>query len=329
MILDGHRPESIAAAAETLAAGRLIGLPTETVYGLAGDAGQDRAVRAIFDLKGRPSDHPLIVHVRDAQAALAWAETPPPFAARLMQACWPGPLTLILSRRAGVGAAAAGGQASIGLRCPSHPVARAVLDACAVRGVDGVAAPSANRFGRVSPTTAAHVRAEFGDELLVLDGGPCEVGVESTIVDCTRGRPVLLRPGRIDRTRIESVSGLSLMGRDQVEGPTPKASGTLEAHYAPQARLRLMDGAALQTALDLLGPRASGLAVWSRQALRSPSARVHLRRMPEDAQAVEQQLFSVLRGFDDLGVALIWVEMPPGDGAWEAVRDRLGRAAAA
>ena len=186
-----------------------------------------------------------------------------------------------------------------------------MLDACAVRGVDGVAAPSANRFGRVSPTTAAHVRAEFGDELLVLDGGPCEVGVESTIVDCTRGRPVLLRPGRIDRTRIESVSGLSLMGRDQVEGPTPK------------------DGAALQTALDLLGPRASGLAVWSRQALRSPSARVHLRRMPEDAQAVEQQLFSVLRGFDDLGVALIWVEMPPGDGAWEAVRDRLGRAAAA
>ena len=193
----------------------------------------------------------------------AWthfAASVPDFAQQLMQAFWPGPLTLILPRRAGVGAAAAGGQDSIGLRCPSHPVAQAVLRACAAQGVHGLAAPSANRFGRVSPTTAAHVQAEFGDDLLVLDGGACDVGIESTIIDCTRGAPVLLRPGGISRAQVEAACGQALRSKDELDAPDPRASGTLEAHYAPAAPVRLMDAKALQTALDLLGADAAHIA---------------------------------------------------------------------
>jgi L-threonylcarbamoyladenylate synthase len=200
MLLDGRSPDAIAAAVQTLKAGELVGLPTETVYGLAADAGSDAAVARIFAAKGRPANHPLIVHVADASGVDHFAANVPDFARRLIDAFWPGPLTLILPRRPGVGAAAAGGQDSIGLRCPSHPVAQAVLRACAAQGVFGLAAPSANPFGRVSPTTAAHVQAGMGDALLVIDGGACDVGIESTIVDCTRGAPVLLRPGGITRT---------------------------------------------------------------------------------------------------------------------------------
>ncbi|MEP6589164.1 MAG: L-threonylcarbamoyladenylate synthase, partial [Polaromonas sp.] len=190
MILPGTDPQAILEAARRIQAGGLVGFPTETVYGLGADASGDDAVAGIFAAKGRPSDHPLIVHVADASQVNDYASSVPPFAARLMQSFWPGPLTVILPRREGVAAAAAGGQNSIGLRCPAHPVALAFLKACLELGVSGVAGPSANRFGRVSPTTAAHVNQEFGDELLVLDGGPCAVGIESSIVDCTRGRPV-------------------------------------------------------------------------------------------------------------------------------------------
>lgn len=192
MILSGTDPQAILEAARRIQAGELVGFPTETVYGLGADASSDKAVAGIFAAKGRPSDHPLIVHVADAAQVNDYAASVPPFAARLIKAFWPGPLTVILPRKPGVAAAAAGGQDSIGLRCPSHPVALAFLKACNT----GVAGPSANRFGRVSPTTAQHVQQEFGDGLLVLDGGPCEVGIESSIVDCTRGRPVLLRPGK-------------------------------------------------------------------------------------------------------------------------------------
>ena len=329
MVLDGSDPQAIEAAAAALAAGDLVGLPTETVYGLAADAEQDAAVRAIFAAKGRPADHPLIVHVADAAGARRYAAEVPGFARALMDAFWPGPLTLILPRQPERAAVAAGGQASVGLRCPSHPVAQALLQACAARGVHGLAAPSANRFGRVSPTTAAHVSEEFGDALRVLDGGPCAVGVESTIVDCTRGVPVLLRPGRIGRAAIEAACGQALRDRDALAQAAPRASGTLAAHYAPRARVRLMDASALQTGLDLLGSSAARLAVWSREPLRSTASAVLLRRMPDDAQAVEQQLFGVLREFDARGVQLIWVQTPPSDPAWDAVRDRLGRAAAA
>ncbi|MES2185186.1 MAG: L-threonylcarbamoyladenylate synthase [Pseudomonadota bacterium] len=336
MVIDGFVPASVARAADVLCAGQLLGLPTETVYGLAADAANDAAVALVFAAKGRPSNHPLIVHVAPATSAgtlpegvARYAAEVPVFAERLMRAFWPGPLTLILPRRAGMGAAAAGGQDSVGLRCPSHPVAQAVFAACAARGVWGIAAPSANQFGRVSPTTAAHVQAEFGDTLLVLDGGPCTVGIESTIVDCTRGVPVLLRPGAITRDQVEAACGQPLAVPAALDSAAPRASGTLEAHYAPRAPVRLMDAAALQAGLDVLGADATHVAVYARTPLRARAAGLLLRRMPDDAQATAQQLFAALRGFDEQGARLIWVETPPADAAWEGVRDRLQRAAAA
>jgi len=338
MILDGNAPSSIAAAARALRSGRLVGLPTETVYGLAANAASDTAVAQIFAAKGRPSDHPLIVHVADASGMAHFASEVPAFAQKLVDAFWPGPLTLILPRRPGVANGATGGQNSVGLRCPAHPVAHALLMACAAPAdgstpgdttVWGLAAPSANRFGRVSPTTAGHVQEELGPELLVLDGGPCDVGIESTIVDCTRGQPVLLRPGSITREQIEQACGLALLSREDLPTHTPRASGTLEAHYAPHAKVRLMDAKALQTGLDLLGAGAANIAVYARTVVHTRSAGVVLRRMPDDAAATAQQLFAALRSFDEQGVKLIWVETPPATPAWEGVRDRLQRAAAA
>ncbi|RYF38646.1 MAG: threonylcarbamoyl-AMP synthase, partial [Comamonadaceae bacterium] len=285
MLLDGRSAADIAQAAQRLAAGELVAFPTETVYGLGADAGNDAAVAKIFAAKGRPSDHPLIVHVADADAVASFADGIPAFAQRLIDTLWPGPLTLILPRRDGVGAAAAGGQASIGLRCPSHPVAQALLRACAqaTPPVHGLAGPSANQFGRVSPTTAAHVQAEFDASLAVLDGGPCAVGIESTIVDCTRAAPVLLRPGVLTRTQIEAACGQLLRLPEELDMPAPRASGTLESHYAPNAKVRLMDAQALQTALDVLGADAANIATYSRAILRTRSEKVLRRRMPDDA----------------------------------------------
>ena len=332
MILDGRTADAIDEAARVLRAGGLVAFPTETVYGLGADASSDLAVAGIFAAKGRPSDHPLIVHVaagpKGTEALSRFAQPLPPFAQKLVQALWPGPLTLIVTRQPGVGTAAAGGQDTIGLRCPAHPVAQALLAACAEHGVPGLAGPSANRFGRVSPTTAQHVHDEFGDELLVIDGGPCAVGIESTIVDCSRGAPVLLRPGAISRAQIEAAAGERLQDRETLAGPDPRASGTLEAHYAPNAKVRLMDARAMQTGLDVLGASAAHIAVWARTVPRSRSARVLQRRMPDDAVACAQQLFAVLREFDAQGVKLIWVETPPDTVEWEGVRDRLQRAAA-
>ncbi len=325
MILDGKDPAAIAEAARVIRAGGLVGFATETVYGLGADASSDTAVAGIFAAKGRPSDHPLIVHVAEPAQVAGYATDVPPFAERLMKALWPGPLTVILHRQPGVAAAAAGGQDSIGLRCPAHPVAQALLRACAT----GVAAPSANRFGRVSPTTARHVADEFGDGLLVLDGGPCEVGIESSIVDCTRGRPVLLRPGVFTRAQLEAACGETLLDdEDMLEADAPRASGTLASHYAPNARVRLMDASAIQAALDLLGADAAHIAVYARSIVRIQSDKVIYRRMPDDALATAQQLFAVLRGFDAQGVKLIWIEQPPPAAEWDGVRDRLGRAAA-
>jgi L-threonylcarbamoyladenylate synthase len=333
MIRDGRSPAAIDEATRVLRAGGLVAFPTETVYGLGADATSDAAVAGIFKAKGRPSNHPLIVHVaagaKGTEALSRFAQPLPPFAQKLVLAFWPGPLTLIVTRQPGVAAAAAGGEDTIGLRCPSHPVAQALLAACAEQGVPGVAGPSANRFGRVSPTTAQHVQQEFGEELLVIDGGPCEVGIESTIVDCSRGAPVLLRPGAITRAQIEAACGEALRDKHELAAPDPRASGTLEAHYAPSAKLRLMDAKAMQTGLDVLGANAAHIAIWSRSSLKSRSQRLVQRRMPDDAAAAAQQLFAVLRAFDAEGVKLIWVEMPPADPEWEGVRDRLQRAAAA
>lgn len=322
---------ALADAAAALRAGELVGLPTETVYGLAADATNTAAVAKIFAAKGRPSDHPLIVHLADASAVPQFASAVPGFAQRLMDRFWPGPLTLILPRRAEVAAAAAGGQASVGLRCPAHPVAQALLRACADVGVPGLAAPSANLFGRVSPTTAAHVASEFGDGLLVLDGGPCRVGIESTIVDCSRGVPVLLRPGQLTPEQLSAACGQAVLPPGAVASAAPRASGTLESHYAPTAKVRLMSAQALQTALDLLQGTDKvppTIAVWSRTALKVRCTVVLARRMPDDADATAQALFGQLRDFDAQGVKLIWVETPPDTPAWAGVLDRLTRAAA-
>jgi L-threonylcarbamoyladenylate synthase len=333
MIRPGSDPAAIAEAAQRIRAGALVGFPTETVYGLGADASNDAAVALIFAAKGRPSDHPLIVHVASAVQVADYAGEVPAFAARLMQAFWPGPLTLILPRRAGVAAAAAGGQNSIGLRCPAHPVALALLQACGT----GLAGPSANRFGRVSPTTAQHVQEELGEGLLVLDGGPCQVGIESTIVDCTRGQPVLLRPGVLTRAQLEAACGQPVLDKDTpVNTQAPRASGTLESHYAPNARVRLMDAMALQAALNALdannatgdAPASPGqVAIYARSPLHLSALTLH-RQMPVDAAAAAQQLFAVLRELDALGVSEIWVQTPPEAPEWDGVRDRLKRAAA-
>jgi len=320
---DSHE---VTEAAQALARGELIGLPTETVYGLAADALNAQAVTAIFRTKGRPADHPLIVHVSDAAQVAVFASSVPVFADKLMAAFWPGPLTLILPRLAGVAESAAGGHATIALRYPSHPMAMALLKAALNFGVKGVAAPSANVFGRVSPTTAAHVREAF-PQLLVLDGGACDVGIESTIVDCSRASPVLLRPGMLSLSQLSAACGVQVQSAlpysaDTQAETSPAAPGTLASHYAPTARLHLMTAAQMAACLPTAG---ISLAVWARSALAIPSG-VHCLSMPTDASACAHDLFAQLRAMDALGVQEIWVETPPLDEAWDGVRDRLQRA---
>ena len=332
MILSANEAH-IAQAAQALRDGQLVGLPTETVYGLAANATDDAAVAKIFVAKGRPSDHPLIVHVASQDQVPLFAAQVPDFAQKLLQTFWPGPLTLILPRQSGVATASAGGQGSIGLRCPSHPVAQALLQACLPLGVLGVSAPSANRFGRVSPTTAAHVQSELGSDLLILDGGDCEVGIESTIIDCTRGEPVLLRPGHITRVQIEAACGRAVRGKDapqEISGQAaPRASGTLESHYAPRAKVRLMTAQDIIAKLQALGPHVNNLGLWSNERPSgSDGAGVVWRAQPQSAEQAAHDLFGVLRDLDARGVTQIWVQLPPDTPEWEGVRDRLQRAAA-
>jgi L-threonylcarbamoyladenylate synthase len=326
VLLDGQVEADVERAAALLADGELVAFPTETVYGLGARADDDHAVSKLFSAKGRPAAHPLIVHVAEPADTARFASHMPPLAQRLIDAFWPGPLTVIVPRAEGIAAAAAGGQASIGLRCPAHPVAHALLLAARQRGVAGVAGPSANRFGRVSPTQAAHVLAEFEAAVVVLDGGPCSVGIESSIVDCSRGHAVLLRPGVLTRARIEAAAGEPLLEPDT---HAPRAPGTLAAHYAPNARLRLMSTQMLATALQMLAPESLSLAVYSRSLSLNLAPRVRHRRMPAQPEQAAQELFSVVRELDAEGVQLIWVEEPPPGPEWDGVRDRLQRAAAA
>ena len=325
-IVAGNDSAALQRAAAELAAGELVAFPTETVYGLGARADDDAAVAKIFAAKGRPADHPLIVHVGDVEGARAFAGEWPATAQKLADAFWPGPLTVIVPRRSGMGTASAAGQTSIGLRCPSHPVARELLAAAAALGVAGVSGPSANRFGRISPTTAAHVHEEFGDAMTIVDGGECEAGIESAIVDCSRGAPALLRPGVLTREQIEVALGQPLReaGRD-----APRASGTLEAHYAPRAKLRLMPPDQLRMALSVLAKSAvNPVAVYFRTVTPDRSVRAY-RAMPDNPVAAAHELFSALRELDATGTPLIWVETPPDAPAWDGVRDRLQRAAAA
>jgi len=262
------------------------------------------------------------VHVLGRDEALAFATGLNDAAERLIAAFWPGPVTVIVRRAPGRAAAAAAGLPTLALRCPRHAVARSLLMRCAQEGIAGLAAPSANRFGRVSPTTAAHASDEFGPELLVLDGGACELGIESAIVDCSGAAPVLLRPGVVTREQLEQALGGPLHDPDE---HSPAAPGTLESHYAPRATLRLMSSQEMRDALQVLPATITGLAVYSRTA---PRRHPLVQVMPDDPRAVARELFAVLRAFDAKGVKLIWVERPPDTPDWEGVNDRLQRAAA-
>ena len=319
-------------AVDLLVAGELVAIPTETVYGLGADAANPDAVGKIFTAKGRPADHPLIVHLAGHDAVDAWAQIVPPIAWELMETFWPGPLTLILKKQAWVPQAVTGGQDTVGLRVPGHPVALELLRrfaaAKAKKGEThaGIAAPSANRFGRISPTTAAHVAEELGERIpLILDGGACAVGIESTIIDCSRGEPVILRPGHISPAHLEAILG----HRPAIETAkgAPRVSGSLEAHYAPTTPLRMVTGERLLDFLNAQRHRGGRCAVIS--ANQPPQAGMpHAwRMMPADSVGYAHDLYAALRDMDHAGVDLIVVESLPQTPEWNAIADRLRRAA--
>jgi L-threonylcarbamoyladenylate synthase len=326
------RPVDAAAierAARILERGGLVAFPTETVYGLGADADNERAVRSIFAAKGRPADHPLIVHVLDAGALDAWASQVPAAARRLASTFWPGPLTLVLKRSPRALDVVTGGQDTVGLRSPAHPWARALLEAFA--GADrgrAIVAPSANSFGRLSPTTAAHVRADLGEKPagkvdLILDGGACPVGIESTIVDLSADAPRLLRPGAITRGELEAALGLPV---PDARGDAPRASGRLESHDAPRTPLELVDAAQLPARINAL--RGTKLAVLApAHALLDRTRDVVARLIaPREPQEYARRLYALLHELDAAGAERILVVRPPTGSAWEAVHDRLRRA---
>ncbi|WP_301101459.1 L-threonylcarbamoyladenylate synthase [Propionivibrio sp.] len=325
-------------AVELLQAGQLVAFPTETVYGLGADAANPDAVARIFAAKGRPADHPLIVHLAGSAYLDRWARAIPNVAWELAEAFWPGPLTLILKRAPEVPYAVTGGQETVGVRVPAHPVALDLLRAYAQAGgghsgLCGIAAPSANRFGRISPTDAAHVREELGNSVaLVLDGGRCPVGIESTIIDLSRAGdqpPRLLRPGHITPEQIATVIGIFPELPDvQQAVDTPRVSGSLDAHYAPLTPMQLVKTEQLSAFIGGLQQdgRRCGLLAHTR---RTPAvAPAHaLRQLPDDAQGYARGLYAALRELDQAGNDLIVVEDIPAAPAWAAVSDRLRRAA--
>ncbi|ACC69657.1 L-threonylcarbamoyladenylate synthase [Paraburkholderia phymatum] len=325
--------DEIAHAAAMLDAGQLVAFPTETVYGLGGDAESPDAIARIYAAKGRPSNHPVIVHLAPNGDPNYWVAQLPSDAQRLIDAFWPGPLTLILKRAAHIPAAVSGGQDSVGLRCPSHPVAQSLLTAFSAlrNGHGGVAAPSANRFGHVSPTTAQHVREEFGDAIHVLDGGPSDVGIESTIVDLSRGFPALLRPGHVTPQDIADVLGEMPRLPDGSDASAPRASGTLKAHYAPRTPLALLPFDVLEPLLAARAPgeRVALVARASRAGRWAEAQGVHFVAAPEDPHLYARDLYGLLRALDRANVSRILIEKLPDTIEWIAVNDRLGRAAAA
>jgi len=308
------KPE-VRRAAAILKRGGLVGFPTETVYGLGADASSAKAVARLYAAKRRPLDHPVIVHFADAAAAFSWSKDVPPGAKKLAAKFWPGPLTLILKKSAKAGDFVTGGQDTIGIRVPSHPVAQELLRAFG----GGIAAPSANRFGQVSPTTAAHVEEDLGpDAELVLDGGPSEVGIESTILDLSASEAVLLRPGRICAAELEAVLGTPVLAR---HSDSPRHPGGLERHYAPRTPARLVPTHELDREIARLQDKVAVLA-FSR-----PDERVdYWLRMPHEPQAYAQKLYAALRELDSARCEMILIEAPPEAPAWAGVRDRLVRA---
>ena len=364
-------PAQIEQAAAALQRGELVALPTETVYGLGADATNEAAIAKIFAAKGRPSNHPLIVHLASGVSLEAWADEVSLAAHKLAAQFWPGPLTLILKKSARVLSAVTGGQETVGLRCPAHPIAQALLGAFAKLGSGAVAAPSANRFGHVSPTTAQHVRDEFGAEvgrsIMLLEGGACGVGIESTILDLSRSHlgypPVLLRPGAISREQICDVLGEMPLTREEDEArlalhhpafdlattgasnlasgltkAAPRVSGSLAAHYAPSTPLRLVAAPQLRAEVDQLldqGKRVAVLAFSAKPKVKPSPVGVGVRNArpllwiaaEPDAVGYAQGLYANLRTLDAAATAVILVETPPTAAPWDAVNDRLGRAA--
>lgn len=308
-------PGTIRRAVDLLRNGQLVAFPTETVYGLGADARNRDAVHRIFAAKGRPADHPVIVHLADAAQLDRWAAAVPRVAQRLADAFWPGPLTLILPRHASVNDAITGGQDTIGVRVPAHAVAQEILRAFG----EGVAAPSANRFGRISPTTAQHVADDLGERVaLIVDGGACAVGIESTIVACLDDRAMLLRPGGIAVDALQAAAGATIHRADV---HAPRASGTLPSHYAPRTPARLVNAAELLAIAD-----AVESAVLARTVRRPGSFAGTWIDAPDDPRAYAHDLYASLRMLDAASASAILIEDVPHDASWTAVRDRLSRA---
>jgi len=313
---------TVAEAAACLRNGGVVGFPTETVYGLGADATNLDAVRRVFTIKGRPPEHPLIVHLASPDWLADWARNIPASAWLLAEKFWPGPLTLVLPRQPQVLDAVTGGQASVALRVPAHPVALALIEAAGA-----LVAPSANRFGRISPTTAEHVREELGDAVdRLLDGGPCEIGVESTVLSLLGDQPALLRPGGISVAELEAV-----LGRPLVAAPKGvRAPGGLPAHYAPATPLEVLATAQLSqraTALARAGRRVALLACANSSAGLATTPAAHREIMPDDAISYARILYATLRRLDAKAFDVLLVEATPDNPEWLAISDRLARAA--
>jgi L-threonylcarbamoyladenylate synthase len=312
----------MADAAANLMVGGLVAFPTETVYGLGADACNADAVARIYSVKGRPADHPLIVHIASMDGLGDWADDVPGYAISLARDFWPGPMTLVVRRSGLAGNFVTGGQSTVGVRAPDHPVTVGLIQAFVRAGGRGVAAPSANRFGNVSPTTAQAVADELGDYLAdgdqILDGGPCEVGVESTIIDCTGDVPKILRPGAITAQMISESTGLEVVGQASdgatVDSNVIRVSGSLEAHYAPAATV-VLD----QSPVAGQGFIAMADIVASEGVVRLAAPKTH--------EEFARVLYSALRTADEWGIETVVVIQPVGDGIAVAIRDRLKRAA--
>ena len=324
----------IAAAVKALRAGELVAFPTETVYGLGADAGNPVALARVYAAKGRPTDHPLILHVADAAQLPAWVADLSTSTAKLVEQLadrfWPGPLTLVLPRAAEVSPVLTGGQASIAVRVPSHPVAQRLLRAFG----SGIAAPSANRYGRVSPTRAEHVREEFPEGITILEGGDCEVGVESTILTLPETPPRILRPGIIGRDQLEALIGPLAGGSSST---APRVPGSTPQHYAPQTPVELVPRDELDARIESCNAAGEAVAVLARRspetrlALACGAAPLHVRRWlqaPDSAAAYAHELYANLRSLAKENAARILIEQVPASPEWDAVRDRLNRAAA-
>lgn len=317
-------------AVRVLEAGGLVAMPTETVYGLAADADNEAAVLATYAAKGRPADHPLIVHVADVDSIAYWAEDIPPEAWLLAKTYWPGPLTIVLKKKARCGLWVTGGQDTVALRCPSHPWAHALIAAFAGPTRRGLTAPSCNTFGRISPSTAQHVADDLGVKPegrldMILDGGPCEFGIESTMLNLSSGRPTVLRHGVITREMIEKTLGFAV---PDAGSNAPRASGRLKSHYAPRTKLELCPAGELAARAAELGTEKVAVMA-SKAVLETLDGTPKLAlEAPADLHGYGASLYENLHRLDRAGAERILIELPPQAPDWAAVNDRLGRAAA-